>query len=114
MLRAEETWIEVHWCGEGSNYRFINGFFSEIELARRDLCKGYFDIDKDNKLDKLELVWVDIDQMYFISNTPSLKPGMLYAMDRLIQVDDSNNTDPVRVEFDINKPRFAERYHSRN
>ena len=27
---------------------------------------------------------------------------------------DSPNSDPVRVDFDINQPRFAERYYSRN
>ena len=39
---------------------------------------------------------------------------MPYTRDRLIQVDDSPNVDPVRVEFDINQPRVAERYYSRN
>ena len=39
---------------------------------------------------------------------------MPYTRDRLIQVDDSPNVDPVCVEFDINQPRVAERYYSRN
>ena len=29
-------------------------------------------------------------------------------------MDDSTNADPVRVEFDINKPRVDERYYSKN
>ena len=29
-------------------------------------------------------------------------------------MDDSPNTDPVCVEFDINQPRVAEIYYSRN
>ena len=39
---------------------------------------------------------------------------MTYARDRIRQLDDSPNADPVFVEFDINQPRVAERYHSRN
>ena len=39
---------------------------------------------------------------------------MPYARDRLIQVDDSTNADPVRVEFEINQPRVDERYYSIN
>ena len=39
---------------------------------------------------------------------------MPYARDRLRQVDDSPNADPVRVEFQINQPRVAERYYSNN
>ena len=36
---------------------------------------------------------------------------MPYARDRFIQVDDSTNSDPVRVEFYINQPRVVERYY---
>ena len=39
---------------------------------------------------------------------------MPYTRYRLIQVDDSTNSDPVRVEFDINQPRMTEIYYSRN
>ena len=39
---------------------------------------------------------------------------MPYARDRLRQVYNSPNADPVRVEFDINQPRVAERYYSSN
>ena len=39
---------------------------------------------------------------------------MPYARDRIRQLNDSTNADPVRVEFDINQPRLAERYYSRN
>ena len=39
---------------------------------------------------------------------------MPYARERLIKLDDSPNADPVCVEFDINQPRVAERYYSRN
>ena len=41
-----------------------------------------------------------------------MKPGLPYARDRLRQVDDSPNVDPVCVEFDINQKRVAERYYS--
>ena len=96
----------------------IRGFcmekLSEIELARRGMWKGYFSIDNKKKFDKLSYVWVDRDWGYFIYNTTSLKPVVPYARDRLIQVDDSPNTDPVRVEFEINQPRVDERYYSRN
>ena len=90
------------------------GKLSEIEVARRGLWEGYFDINNEKKLDKFAFVWVDRDRRYFISNTSSLKPGMPYARDKLRQVNDSPNADPVRVEFDINQPRVAERYYSRN
>ena len=86
----------------------------EIELARRGLWNGYFALDNKKKLDKFAFVWVDRDWRYFISNKPSLKPVMPYARDRLIQVDDSPNADPVRVEFEINQPRVAEKYYSSN
>ena len=89
-------------------------FFSEIKLAHTGMWKGCFTLDNKKKLDKFTFVWVDRDWRYFISNTSSLKPGMTYARDRLIQVDDIPNVDPVRVEFDINQPRVAERYYSRN
>ena len=75
---------------------------SDIELARRGLWKGYFDIDNKKQLDKFVFVLVDIDWRYFISNTLSLTPAMPYARDRLRQVDDSPNSDPVCVEFEIN------------
>ena len=39
---------------------------------------------------------------------------MPYARDRLRQVDDIPNADPIRVDFDINQPRVAEIYYSRN
>ena len=65
-------------------------------------------------MDKFTFVWVDRERRYFISNASSLKPGMPYARYRLIQVDDSPNADPVCVEFEINQPRVAERYYSRN
>ena len=52
--------------------------------------------------------------MYFIYNTSSLKPGLPYARDKLRQVGDSPNADPVHVQFEINKPRVDERYYSRN
>ena len=39
---------------------------------------------------------------------------MKYARDRLRQVDDSPNADPVCVEFEINQPRVYEIYYSRN
>ena len=69
----------------------------EIELARRGLWKGYFSLDNKKKLEKLAFVWVDRDWGCFIYNTPSFKPGVSYARDRLRQVDDSPNADPVRV-----------------
>ena len=65
-------------------------------------------------MDKFAFVWVDRDRGYFISDTSSLKPGMPYARDRIRQVDDSLNADPVRVEFEINQPRVSEKYYSRN
>ena len=68
---------------------------SEIELVRRGLWKGYFALDNEKKLEIFVFVSVERDQMYFISNTPSLKPGIPYARDRLIQVDDSPNAGPV-------------------
>ena len=52
--------------------------------------------------------------MHLISNTSSLKPGLPYTRDTLRQVDNSTNTDPFCVEFEINHPRVAERYYSRN
>ena len=39
---------------------------------------------------------------------------MPYSRDRLRQVDDSPNADPVRVDFEINQPRVVEIYYSRN
>ena len=39
---------------------------------------------------------------------------MPYARERLKQLGDSPNADPVRVEFEINQPRVAERYYSIN
>ena len=87
---------------------------SEIELARRGLCKGYFALDNEKKSENFALVWFDRDQRYFISNTSYLKPGMPYARDKLRQVDDSTNVDSVHVEFDINQPRVARRYYFRN
>ena len=71
----------------------------EIELARRGLWKGYVDLGNKKKLDKFAFVWVDRYRRYLISNTSSLKPCIPYARDRLIQVDDSPNVDPVLVGF---------------
>ena len=85
-----------------------------MEIARRGLWKGCFSLDNEKKLDKFDFVWVDLDQRYFISNTSYLKPSIIYARDSLILVDDSLNADPVCVEFEINLPRVAERYYSRN
>ena len=87
---------------------------SEIELTRRVLWKVYFAIDNKKKLNKFSLVCVDRYQRYFIYNTSYLKPGITYARDRLRQLDEIPNADPVFVEFDINKPSVAERYYSRN
>ena len=63
-------------------------------------------------MDKFAFIWVDRDLKYFIYNTSSLKPGMPYARNRFRKLYDSPNADPVRVEFEINQPRFAERYYS--
>ena len=87
---------------------------SEIELAQRGMWKGYFTLDNEKKLEKSTFVWVDIDQRYFISNNSSLKPGITCARERLKHVDYSLNADPVRIEFEINQPRVAVRYYSRN
>ena len=87
---------------------------SEIDLAHSGLWKGYFSLDDNTKLDKFAFVWVDRDWGYFIYDTPSLNPGVPYAMDRLIHVNDSPNADQLRVEFDINQPRVDERYYSIN
>ena len=87
-------------------WSFTNQFgdtvYSEIQLARRGLWKGYFDLDNANKLDKFVLIWVDRERRYFTSNTSSLRPDLPYTRDRIIQVDDSPNADPVCVEFEIN------------
>ena len=93
---------------------FCMELFLEIELARTGLWKGYFSLNQEKKLNKFTFVWVDRDRRYFISNASSLKPGMPYARDRLRQVDDSPNADPVCVKFEINQPRVAERYYSIN
>ena len=99
-------------------WKFTNNFgdpvYSEIKLAQRGLWKGYFSLDNEKKLDRFAFVWVDRYRSYFISNTPYLIPGLSYARDRLRQVDDSPNADQARVDFDINRPRVAERYYSRN
>ena len=39
---------------------------------------------------------------------------MPYERDRLRQVYDITNADPVRVEFETNQPRVDERYYSIN
>ena len=93
---------------------FCMDFFLRIELAWRGMWKVYFNLDKDKNLDKFAFVWVDRDRRYFIYNTPSLKPGMPHARDRLRQVDDSPNAYPFFVYFEINKPRVDEIYYSRN
>ena len=99
-------------------WKFTNQFcdpvYLKIDLARMGLCKGYFALDNEKNFDKFAFVWVDRDQRHFISNTSSLKPGLPFARDRLRKVDDIPNADPVCVEFDINQPRVAERYYSRN
>ena len=87
---------------------------SVMELARRVMWKGYFSLDSKKKLEKFAFVWVDRDRRSFISNTSFLKPGMPYARDRIRQLDDGPNADPVCVEFDINKSRVSEGYYSRN
>ena len=87
---------------------------SELELAWRGLWKGYFALNNDRKLDKFAFVWVDRDRRYFIFNTSSLKPGMPYARDRLRQLDDSPNAEPVSIYFEINKPKVTEIYYHRN
>ena len=87
---------------------------SEIELVRMGMWKGYFALNNEKKLGKFFFVWVDRDWRYFISNTSSLKPGMPYARDKLIQVDYIPNADTVCVEFEINQPRVAESYYSIN
>ena len=75
---------------------------------------GYFSFEKNNKVDKFAFIWVERDLRYFISNTSPLKPGLPYTRDRLRKVDYSPNEDPVCVEFEINQPRLAEIYYSRN
>ena len=35
---------------------------SEIDLAWRGLCKGYFAINNDKKLEKFSFIWVDRDR----------------------------------------------------
>ena len=57
--------------------------FSEVELSRRGLWKGYFYLDKKKKLDKFAFVWVGRERWYFISNTSYLKPVMIYERYRL-------------------------------
>ena len=64
--------------------------------------EGILSIGNEKNLDKLSFVWFDIYRRYLISNTLSLKTGMSYARDKLRQVDDSPNADPVRVYFEIN------------
>ena len=86
----------------------------EIYLARIGMCKGYFSTDNKKTWDKYSILWVDRNRRYFISNTSYLKPGMTYARDRIIQVDDSPNVDPVYFEFEINQTRVKERYYSIN
>ena len=65
-------------------------------------------------MEKFTFVGVDRGRRYFIYNISYLKPGLPYERDRLRQVDDIPNGDPVCVEFDTNHPRVAERYYSRN
>ena len=64
-------------------------------------------------MEKFAFIWVDSERRYLISNTSSLKPGLPYTRDTLRQVNNSTNTDPFCVEFDINKPRVDESYYSR-
>ena len=87
---------------------------SEIELALRFLWNGYFALDNENIFDKFGFFWIDRDRRYLVFNTSYLKPGIPYAREGLIQLDDSPNKYPVRVEFEINQPRVAERYYSIN
>ena len=99
MLKLLWTWVNKQWrvvsvdsyfflfqaCDETKKrgLKFIGvaktatrGFCTkklpEIEIARRGMWKGYFALDNKKKLDKFSLVWVDRDQMYFISNNSSL------------------------------------------
>ena len=86
----------------------------DIELAQRDLWKGYFAPDNKKKLEIFAFIWVERDRSHFISNTLPLKPGLTYRRYRIINLDDSPNADPVFVEFEINQPRLAEIYYSIN
>ena len=127
VFSAESYFVLVKTCGElrKCGLRFIvvvetetRGFCMEkltkIEFSRRSLWKGYFTLDNEKEFDKFALIWVDRYRSYFISNISSLKPGMLYAKERLGQLDGSPNKDPVCVEFEINQPMVAERYYSIN
>ena len=78
------------------------------------MWKGYFDPDNKKKLDKFTLVWFERERRNFFSNTSYLKPGLPYTSDRLRQVYNIPNADPVCVEFNINQPRVDERYYSIN
>ena len=78
------------------------------------MWKGYFSLDNDNKSDKFALVWANRDRRYLTSNTSSFKPGLTYARERVMQVYNIPNSDPVHVEFEINYPMVAERYYSIN
>ena len=94
--------------------RFGDTVYLGIDLEWRGLWKGYFSIDNQNKLKTFSLILIYRDRSYFISNTSSLKPGLSYARDSLRQVENSPNIYPVCGEFEINQPRVAERYYSRN
>ena len=127
VVSADSYFALVQACGElkKCGLKFIGvvkiatrGFcmvkLSGIELALRGLWKGYFALDKENKLDKFAFVWVDRYWRYFIFNTSSLKPGMPYSRYRLRNVDTSHDTYLVRVQFEINDPRVTEICYSKN
>ena len=73
------------------------------------MWNGYFDLDNEKKFDKLAFICVDRDQSYFFLNESSVKPSLTYARCMLLHVDDSHNSDPVSVKFDISQSRVAER-----
>ena len=87
---------------------------SQIELAQKGLWKGCFDLDNEKKLEKFAFVWVDRDWRYFILDSSSLKPGMPYSRDRIRQLGGIPNSNTFCFEFEINQPRMAEIYYSRN
>ena len=63
------------------------------------MWKGYFSINNKKKLDKFDLVWVDIYRRYLIYRTSSLKHDIPYARDRFRQVDNIPSADTYRSEF---------------
>ena len=45
-----------------ANRDFCMANLSEIELAWRGLCKGYFAINNEKKLEKFSFIWVERDR----------------------------------------------------